>query len=193
MLTLLLLAGSLLVPGARAADDDDDLFSTTPKEKKPEPTGSFSDDEEIEIPAYVPPPKEEPKARAASAPAGGELPIDLSGKAPLGDHFPATVAFVAPGAVVVDLPVVVATDAAGFDGVAYWLVVEASADGKKVAETRAQVTRDALAAGAPSVVWFRTFVPVAGESGLVELRVGKAASPAARPTPILTRSVPYAR
>jgi hypothetical protein len=192
MLSALLLAGPLLLAPAHAADEDDDLFSTAPKEKKQESTGSFSDDEEIEIPVYVPPPpKEEPKVRSAAA--GGALPFDLAGKAALGDHFPATVAFVAPGAVVVDLPVVVATDAAAFDGVAYWLVVEASADGKKVAETRTQVTRDALAGGAPSVVWFRTFVPVAGESGLVELRVGKATSPAAKPSPILTRSVPYAR
>lgn len=196
MTATLVLLSRLLVGFAHADDgEDDDLFTTQPpkaEKDKAVDAKAFTDDSEIDMPTFQAPPKVAP-VKAASASGPGALPYDLAGKAALADDFAPAIAYVTPTAVVVDLPVVIATDASAFDGVTYWLVLEASADGKKVSETRVQVTRDALAEGAPSVALLRTFVPVGAAMGLIELRVGKATSPAAKPTPVLTRSVPYTR
>jgi hypothetical protein len=186
-----LLTAILLFASPAHAQDDEDLFAAPPpKKKETESAPSFTDDGDIEIAAAPPPPPKVTTA-AAAAPAGGPLPLDLKGKAPLGDHFAPTIAFRTSGALVVDLPVVLAADAAGFTGAPWWLVVEAVADGVRVAETRSLVHREGLAAGAPSLAWTRLFVPVKQKSGLVELRIGKAATPEAKPSLLLTRSVPY--
>ena len=186
-----LLSAVLLLGSPAHAQDDEDLFNAPPpKKKETEASPTFTDDTDIDIAVAPPPP---PKVTAAAAPApGAKLPLDLAGKAPLGDHFAPTIAHVTAGAVLVDLPVVLSTDAASFSGAAWWLVVEALADGARVAETRTLVQRDSLATGAPSVAWTRLFVPVKQKSGMVELRVGKATAPEAKPAPLLTRSVGYA-
>jgi hypothetical protein len=75
--------------------------------------------------------------------------------------------------------------------VAYWLVAEAFADGKKVAESRIQVTRDAIADKGPSVQFFRIFTPVPAASGVIVVNIGKAPSLAAKPALLYTRSVNY--
>ncbi len=199
MLTAALLALHLAAP-AHAGDDDDDLFTTPPAsetKKKDEPDAkSFTDDSDVDMPTFAPAPKPTKGASDGSGPA--PLPREWKNKEPLTDSFPPTVAYIDgarpdTGVVVLDLPVVYATSAAAFDGVTYWLVAEGWADGKKAAEARVLVTRDAIADGVPSVQDFRLTVPVGAAAGLIEVRVGQAATAAAKPTPLFTRSVAYKR
>jgi hypothetical protein len=187
------------------ADDDDDFFTkSSSDEEKGANAGvpdsdSFHDDEEIEI-AITPPPKPKPEPGerqlggfegAVSVMAANKLPVDTTGATVLGDNWGPTVAFSAESAVVVDMPVLYATSKGEFDGVAYWLVAEAFADGKKVGESRVNVTRDAIADKGPSVQFFRLYVPVAAKAGMVEMKVGKAVSATAKTEPLFTRSVKY--
>ena len=119
------------------------------------------------------------------------MPLDVVGKDVLGDNWAPQVVIADKDAVVVEIPVMYARNRTEFDGVAYWLVVESFADGKKVAEQRVQVNRDAIADKGPSIQFFRLFTPVQAASGIVEVKVGKATSSSAKPTPLFTRSVNY--
>jgi hypothetical protein len=200
----LLLACLTLGSGlARAADDDADLFKDN-TEKKPTadvPDASkFTDDDDLGIPAFTPPPaKEDDSEKDLSAyadPRNGvaantKMPLDTVGKTPLSDNWAPSVVITDKDAVVVEMPVLYARNRAEFDGVAYWVVVEAYADGKKVAEQRIQVTRDAIADQGPSIAFTRLFAPVSSSAGLIEVHVGKATSSSAKPTPLFTRSVQY--
>jgi len=199
LLTAALLALHLATP-AYAGDDDDDLFTAPPPtetKKKDEPDAkSFTDDSDVDMPTFASVPK--PTKGAADGGGVGPLPRAWKNKEPLTDSFAPSIVYIEgarpdAGIVVLDLPVVYATDAAAFDGVTYWLVAEGWADGKKAAETRVLITRDAIADGVPSVQDFRLSVPVSAAGGLVEVRVGQATSAAAKPTPLFTRSVPYKR
>lgn len=193
-----------VVPVPAVVDEDDDFFSKTTTEEKGANAGvpssdSFHDDEEIEI-AAAPPPK--PKADAGERDLSGfdgklttisnsKLPVETNGATVLGDNWGPTVAFTAETAVVIDMPVLYAKSKAEFDGVAYWLVAEAYADGKKVAEARVNVTRDSIAETGASVQFFRVYVPVAAKTGMIEMKVGKASAGAAKADPLFTRSVKY--
>ncbi len=199
LLTAALLALHLASP-AYAGDDDDDLFTSPPPtatKKADEPDAkSFADDSDVDMPTFAPAPK--PTKGAADGGGVGPLPREWKNKEALTDSFAPSIVYIEgarpeAGVVVIDLPVVYATTPTAFDGVTYWLVAEAWADGKKAAETRVLVTRDAIADGVPSVQDFRLTVPVAAAGGLVEVRVGQATSAAAKPTPLFTRSVPYKR
>lgn len=185
------------------ADDDDDFFSkTTPADQKGANAGipssdSFHDDEEIDIAVTAPPTAKGENSGiggfdgALTTLSPGKLPLDTSRATLLGDNWGPTIAFSAESAVVVDMPVLYAKSKAEFDGVAYWLVAEAYADGKKVGESRVNVTREAIADLGASVHFFRLYVPVAAKSGMVELKVGKASGTATKAEPLFTRSVKY--
>jgi len=80
---------------------------------------------------------------------------------------------------------------AEFDGVAYWLVVEALAEGKKVAESRIPVTRDAIADKGPSAQFFRRCTPVPSAADVVVAAWGRAA-PGGRPPPKTKCTCPWA-
>lgn len=204
LLTAALLALHLATPAYAGNDDDDDLFTSPPPaatKNKDEPDAkSFTDDSDVDMPTFASVPKPTKGAADGSGGAGGSgpLPREWKNKAALTDSFAPSLVYIDgarpdAGIVVIDLPVVYANDAAAFDGVTYWLVAEAWADGKKAAETRVLVTRDAIADGVPSVQDFRLSVPIGAAGGLVEVRVGQAASAAAKPTPLFTRSVAYKR
>jgi hypothetical protein len=184
----------LSFPGAARADEEDDLFkdsSSTKTSTEEVDVKSFRDDEEIDIPIAPPPVKAPPPEPVAAAPAGGRMPLDTAGKTVLADNWAPTVVIVDADAVVVELPVLYGRDRKSFDGTAYWLVAEAWADGRKVAESRAWVAAEAIADKGPSVQFFRLLAPVGAPSGLIEVRVGKAGTATAKPTPLFTRSVPY--
>jgi hypothetical protein len=155
---------------------------------------TFSDDDD-DIPSFATtaPPKEDERnpGSVAAMQQTTRMPIDVTGKEILADNWAPTIAFTDTAAVVVDLPVLFARSKADFDGITYWLVVEVNADGKKVAESRVMVNSDAIAASGPSIQVFRLFTPVSGKSGMLEVRVGKAASWAAKPTALFVRSVNY--
>jgi hypothetical protein len=196
---LLLSAGA-----ARAQDEDDDLFkdtsSSSSKSSDTVDVKSFSDDDDLGMPTFtVEPPKPKAEEKDLSAftdpsktvGASTKMPVDTVGKTVLADNWGPTVVVVDTDAVVVEMPVLYGVDRKSFDGVAYWLVAEAFADGKKVAESRVWVATDAIADKGPSVQFFRLLAPVAAQTGVIEVKVGKAASPAAKPTLLFTRSVPY--
>lgn len=185
------------------ADEEDDLFKEEGEKKgnnaEIPDAGSFkSEEDDIDIPVYtskkaVDKEKDlsafvDPRATLGST---TRMPVDVVGKDVLGDNWAPVVVIADADAVVVELPVLYARGRAEFDGVAYWLVAESYADGKKVAEQRIQVTRDTIADKGPSIQFFRMFTPVPSAAGLVEVKIGKAATSAGKPTPLFTRSVSY--
>ncbi len=214
MFTLLLalsFAGPALADDAAppvAADDDDEFFKKAdPNDEKGANAGvpdsdSFHDDEDdFDIPttpktdavARVDPERDLGGFDGAAKMLGGtsKFPVDVSGAKPLADNWAPVVAYTDVDSVVVDLPVLYAKSKAEFDGVAYWLVAEVYADGKKVSESRVSVTRDSIADKGPSVHFFRMFAPVPAGAGVLEVRVGKAASGAGKPELLFTRSAKY--
>ncbi len=195
-------------PSVAVADDDDDFFKEPdPNEKKganadvPDSTAFHDDEEEFDIPTTpkadaslkVDPERDLSGFDSAAKVLGGstKMPVDVSGAKPLGDNWAPVVVFADTDAVVVELPVLYAKSKAEFDGVAYWLVAEVYADGKKVSESRASVTRDSIADKGPSVHFFRLFAPVPAGAGVLEVKVGKAASGAGKPELLFTRSAKY--
>jgi hypothetical protein len=196
---------------ASSSDDDDDLFkdsgaSSTKKkgENSDVPDAkSFKDDDDGGMPTFTSPPPAKPAQPdtekdlsafanpAASIKSTTKMPLDTVGKDVLGDNWGPSVVIADKDAVVVEMPVLYARSRAEFDGVAYWLVAEVSADGKKVAEQRIYVTRDAIADKGPSIQFFRMFAPVPGASGMLEITVGKAPSAAAKSVPLFKRTVTY--
>lgn len=180
---------------AVAGDDDDDFFT----EKRPNTTGanagmpdgsSFKDDDDLNIP-QAPPPEAKVAVQAPppAEPAGG-MPLLTGDSKPLADNWKPEIVLTDKDAVVVELPVLYAMNKKEFDGVAYWLVAEVWADGKKVTESRTNVTRDAIADKGPSVQFFRMFTPVAAPAGVLEVKVSKVGS-GGKPELLFTRSVKY--
>lgn len=201
LLSFVLLASPVFAGEARA-DDDEDFFKEDSEKKGnnadvPD-AASFSSDDEIDIKVEpkAPPVDREKDLSAfvdprASVGSSTRMPLDVVGKDVLGDNWAPQVVIADKDAVVVEMPVMYARNRAEFDGVAYWLVVEAMADGKKVAEQRVQVTRDAIADKGPSIQFFRMFTPVPSTAGVIVVNVSKATSAAAKPSLLFTRSVNY--
>lgn len=195
----------VLASGPALADDEDDLFKDASPDQKSEnadvDVSTFDDDEEIDIPTYTAPAKkpvvdQEKDLSAFADPRAGvgattKMPVDTVGKAVLGDNWAPTIAITDQDAVVVEVPVLYARSRAEFDGVAYFLVAEVYADGKKVAESRMTVTRDAIADKGPSIQFFRMFAPVPAAAGVLEVKVGKSTTASGKPTLLFTRSVSY--
>lgn len=194
LLTLLAFGG---MPRDALADDvlageDDDFFKTDDKPKPPDvpDASAFNTDEELTIAAPI---KVEPPAPKAVAPTGPTaMGLDFNGKSPLADNWGPSVVYKTADAVVIEIPVLYAVNGAGFDGNAYWLIGEVYADGKKIGEQRSQVMKETVSAKGPSVEFIRFFTPVAGASGVLEVKVSKLASGSTKPTLLFTRSVSYA-
>jgi hypothetical protein len=184
------------VSGAVVADDDEDLFKDESEKKGnngdiPD-AASFKDEDDMDIPTFEAPVKVVEKVKAApAAPANVGMPADIAGKEVLADNWGPQVVVADKDAVVVEMPVLYARNRAGFDGVAYWLVAEAFADGKRVAQSRVEITTDAVADKGPSIQFFRLFTPVPSAAGVIVVNVSKAASATAKPTLLFTRSVNY--
>lgn len=184
------------------ADEEDDLFKESGENKGnnadiPDAT-SFKDEDDMDMPVFsavkaVDKEKDlsafiDPRTTVGSS---TKMPLDVVGKDVLGDNWGPSVVVADKDAVVIELPVLYARNRAEFDGVAYWLVLEAVADGKKVAQSRVEITRDAIADKGPSIQFFRVFAPVPAAAGVIVLNVSKAASASAKPTLLFTRSVNY--
>ncbi len=199
LITALLLCTLPTVAWAGDDDDDDALFEDTPKkegENSGVPNANTFREEDDDLPSFVttPPKKEEDEKAVGNMNAylqTTRMPLEVVGREVLSDNWPATIVYVDKDAVVVELPVMYARNRAEFDGIAYWLVVEGYADGKKVSESRMLVNRDAIADLGPSIQFFRLFCPVAGAIGNLEIRVGKATSGAAKPTELFKRTVAF--
>jgi hypothetical protein len=210
VLTLLFAAavsGAAFAADPAVADEDDEFFQDTkPSDSKGANAGvpdseSFHDDEDdfdipttpkVDAPVKVDPERDLGGFDGAAKVLGAtRLPVDASGAKPLADNWAPVVAYADLDAVVVDLPVLYAKSKSEFDGVSYWLVAEVYADGKKVSESRVAVNRDAIADKGPSIHFFRLFAPVPSGAGVLEVKVGKAASASAKPELLFTRSAKY--
>jgi hypothetical protein len=195
----------VVVAGAGMTEDDDDFFSTggSTTEKGANAgvpdTDVFGEENSLDIPITLT--EEELAAeaklkaameaeRAAAARKSTAMPVDTSNATPLADNWAPTVVVSDRDAVVVDMPVLYALTKQDFEGSAYWLVAEVYVDGKKVAEGRASVTREAVADKGPSVQFFRLFAPVVGASGVLEVKVSRAPQ-SGKATLLFTRSVAY--
>ncbi len=211
-MTFLLLLSALVAPSAFAddtlaaasaaavADDDDEFFTdTSSADTKGANAGmpdsaSFNDDDELVI-AVTPPPVAKvtvlpPSERdLGSTPASTAMPVNTAGAKLLTDNWAPTIVVADKDAVVIEMPVLYANSKKDFDGVAYWLIAEVYADGKKVAESRTNVTRDSVADKGPSIQFFRMFAPVSAPSGVLEVKVFKNAG---KNELLFTRSVKYA-
>lgn len=184
---------------AVAADDDDDFFSEKPADQKGAnagvPTGdAFGEEEGFEIPKAPPPEAKvavkDPEKELGATGASTAMPVNTAGAKVLSDNWAPAVVVADKDLVVVEMPVLYGTSKKDFDGTAYWLVAEVYADGKKVAESRASITRDALADKGPSVQFFRLSAPVAAASGVLEVKVSKAPQ-GGKAELLFTRSVKY--
>ena len=161
---------------ATVADDEDALFGpSTPAGKNadvPDASAFNNADDEIQIaaPVKIEPPKPPPEPPKGPA---KHMPLDLNGKTVLADNWTPEVIATDVDSVLVEVPVLYASNGTGFDGAAYWLVAEVYSDGKKVTESRTQVSKESVSLKGPSVEFFKLFAPVAAPTGVLEIRVSK--------------------
>ena len=119
------------------------------------------------------------------------LPYSVVGKVPMADNYEASVVFADRDAVGVDLPVLLARNPGDYEGRSYWLCAEVYADGMKVAESRQQVTKAAIAQAGPTIAFVKMLVPVPAAKGTLEIRVGKATASGGPSTELFARKVDY--
>jgi len=185
------LGGGFGDPGDDFGDDPPgDLGPTTAA-----PVGGFDDFDEdppdsFDRPVPAPKPAAAPAPKAA-APAGpARLSLKVKGKDPLSGAFDASVVAIDVDAVVVELPVLVATSGTGFRGGDFTLVAEVMLGGRKVGESRHVVSAAGITDLGPTVVWVKQHVPVTDPKGEIEVRVARidAEDP---PSPLFTKTVAY--
>ncbi len=183
------------------ADDDDDFFSTTtPAEQKGVNAGvpsgdAFTDDDAFDIPKTAPPEakvtvKPSPEKDLGPPGVSTAMPVNTAGAKLLTDNWAPSIVVADKDMVVVEMPVLYGNSKADFDGTAYWLIAEIFADGKKVAESRSNITRDAVADKGPSIQFFRLSAPVSADSGVLEVKVSRLPS-GGKSELLFTRSVKY--
>jgi hypothetical protein len=114
---------------------------------------------------------------------------DMTGKQPLGDHFPLTVSRSPLGDLVAELPVLVARNSDDLQG-DLWVVADIYTDGVKVSESRHFVSAQSAGELSPTYVWIKTTIPAGGPAGVVEARVF-AAPPGKKESPLFTRRANY--
>jgi hypothetical protein len=175
-------AGPPLDLGPKPDSDDDfevDLSEPTEedKKKKGEFEGAFAPDEEDE--PMFDEPEDEPSSFAApvkrlptvslETPA---LSLETAGKTALADNFPVQIVNTAAGAVVAELPVLVAMSASEVDA-PFTLIGVVNVDGQKIAEIRHLITSASVSASGPSFVFLKAFAPVPAVEGTVEFVVSR--------------------
>ena len=119
------------------------------------------------------------------------LPYSVVGKSPLADNYEAIVVFADRDAVVVELPILLARNPGDYEGRTYWLTAEVYADGLKVAESRQQVNKAAIAQAGPTIAFVKMLVPVPDQRGTLEITVGTASASGAPSSALFSRSVDY--
>jgi len=177
-------AGPEPVPVPAGLDGD-------PSQDLPPANDEFFEDDPPPNMADVPPVEDPPAAAPAPAPVAAAAPpvaaaappaeptsglgISTRGLAPLGDHYEATIVNRDVDALVVELPVLVATQPTDYDG-DFWLIVEVLSDDKAVAESRHRITRPSIAEMGATVVWSKSHVPVIDREGTLKIRVSRKSS-----------------
>jgi hypothetical protein len=137
-----------------------------------------------------------PEQMAAAQPieAGAKtatVQLDVVGKEPLADNYPAQIVAVERDAVVIELPVLLGRSRAGFEGGPYWLQVDVLSGDAVVATSTQWVDRVSLAEFGPSFAFFKVLVPVQATSGELTMKVQKLDQLGAAGAPLFTRAVGY--
>ena len=136
----------------------------------------------------------EAMAAAVAVDAGAKtatVKLDVVGKQPLADNYPAQVVAVERDAVVIELPVLLGRSRAGFEGEAYWLQLEVMAGDVVVATSTQWVGRQSLAEFGPSFAFFKVLVPVKSSAGELTMKVQQLDSLGSTGAALFTRSVAY--
>ena len=168
-----------------AGGPSDEFFSEDPPDDFSRPAPSAD-------PLDADPPEGGAGGAASPAPAPGRslgLDLETRGKAPLADNYPVSVVARDLDAVVVELPVLIASKPADF-AEAYWIITEVAVEERKVAESRHYVTKASIADMGPTVVWSKSHVPVLERAGSIEITVSQSAD-GADATPLFSKTVPY--
>ena len=191
-------AGPPLDLGPKPDSDDDfevDLSEPTEedKKKKGEFEGAFApeeedeptfDEPEDEPSSFAPPVKRLPTV-SLETPA---LTLETAGKTSLADNYPVQIVNTASGAVVAELPVLVAMSASEVDA-PFTLIGVVNVDGQKVAELRHMVTPASVSGSGPSFVFLKAFAPVPAVEGTVEFVVSR--QDGTEPVVLYRRSTQY--
>jgi hypothetical protein len=141
------------------------------------------EDDSFEFDGPVDPPAE-PTASAAP------LALDTTGKEPLTGNFSLSVVAVATNAVVVELPVYLASDREATEA-GFLLVADVFAGDAKVTEVRQEVQAVSLTEGAPTYAFLKALVPVGTPTGTVKMVVKTTALDGTEPQELFTKSVEY--
>jgi len=171
-------------------DEDPDWDMETPTDSLPE----YQDDdpiEEFDVPEDefgFPEEEEEEDIRGREEDRG--ITLSTEGKLPLMDNYPARVVAKDLDAIVVELPILVATARSDFQS-DFWVVVEIRVNGNRVGESRQLVTADSLSDLGASFAWFKVFVPVSEARGTVEFRVDREDPETAEVVPQFSTSTNY--
>lgn len=117
--------------------------------------------------------------------------LDVLGKDPLADNYPAQVVAVERDAVVIELPVLLGRSRAGFEGGPYWIQVDVLSGDTVVATATQWVDRVSLAEFGPSFAFFKILVPVQASEGELTMKVQKLDKLGSAGAPLFTRSVTF--
>lgn len=187
----------------------------SPSDADDEPDGDDEpDDEVVDVPTAV---KRDPAATADAAPIApkpgddefvfdappppppapvvapalpGPIALEVAGKEPFADNYPASIVAVDRDDVVVELPVMVAKSRAGAQP--FVLIAQFYAGTQEVGEVRQAFDAAALAEFGPTFAFLKVVAPVVDAKGELKVIVSKAKADGTGAAPLFTRTVPYA-
>jgi hypothetical protein len=177
-------------------DDDpaDDFFSEDPPDdfSRPAPSADPLDEDPIEggveggiVGGVI----GESASRRTVQSAKLGIELNTKGKSPLEDNFAARIVARDLDAVVVEVPVLIASKPSDFTQ-EYWIITEVLVQDRKVAESRHLVTRASVADMGPTVVWSKSHVPVLERTGDIEVKLSQQTGEGDAQS-LFTKTVPY--
>lgn len=119
----------------------------------------------------------------------GPIALEVAGKEPFADNYPAAIVAVDRDDVVVELPVLVAKSRAG--AVPFVIIAQFYAGTQKVGEVRQSFDAASLAEFGPTFAFLKVVAPVVDGKGELKVIVSKAKADGTAPTALFTRAVPY--
>ena len=169
-------------------EEEFDLLDEATDDEPMELLGNFDglDDEPIE--AF-----DRPETKRVSSPTAliGPISLDVVGKNPLADNYPLAITAIDRDAVVVELPVLVATSRVAVES-GFQIVGEVFSGDIKVAEVRQVVEKASLAEFGPSFVFLKVLAPVIERTGDIKIIVKKTDASGSNATTLFQRTTPYA-
>jgi hypothetical protein len=120
----------------------------------------------------------------------GPIDLDVAGKVPLADNYALSVVAVDRDAVVIELPVLIASSRTSIT-TGFQLIGEVYVAGTKVGEVRQVVMPASLAEFGPSFAFLKVSAPVAEKAGEIKVVVKQAAIDGSGAKDLFTRVTPY--